>query len=130
VYVALLNGKIWDETGKVKLPSPSQLNSIKRAMHSFVDKFPQYGLISGTGRGRLCLYERGDDLSAMWAKLSSQRPRATRTAAKAALDHLRARRNQPFVVHNKRHLHFRITATGRKDTRRRKQIYRDISLPD
>jgi hypothetical protein len=41
-------------------------------VHSFVRKFPQYGLISGVGRGRLALYERRDELNAMWAKLNNQ----------------------------------------------------------
>jgi hypothetical protein len=98
-------------------------------MHSFVGKFPQYGLISGGGRGRLALYERGDVLSAMWAKLNSQRQKGvTLTAAEAALEHLKARRNEPFVVHRKRRLDFVITGSGRQDTRRRKQFF-DISLP-
>jgi hypothetical protein len=64
----------------------------------------------------------------MWAKLNSQTS-ATLTSAKAALEHLKARRNEPFVVHNKRKLDFRLTSSGREDTRRRKQFF-DISLPD
>jgi hypothetical protein len=108
--------------------SRSQLNSAVRAMHTFVDKFPQYGLVSAKGgRGRLALYERGDELSAMWAKLNSQRD-ATLTAAEAALEHLKSRRNEPFVVQRQRRVAFRITATGREDTRRRKQFF-DITLP-
>jgi hypothetical protein len=106
--------------------SRSQLNSAARAMHSFVRKFPQYGLISGR---RLALYERGDDLSAMWAKLNSQTESHVATDhAKHALEHLKARRNEPFVVHNKRQLDFRFTRTGRRETRRRKHRY-DINLP-
>ena len=113
-----------------KPPSRAQLNSAARAMRSFVRKFPQYGLISGVGRGRLTLYERGDELSAMWAKLNSQRQNhEILTSAKAALEHLKARRNEPFVVHKKRQLDFVVTGAGRKETRRRKQVYRDISLP-
>jgi hypothetical protein len=61
----------WDGR-EIETPSRSQLNSAIRAMHSFVRKFPQYGLISGVGRGRLAIYERGDELSAMWAKLNNQ----------------------------------------------------------
>jgi hypothetical protein len=111
-------------------PSPTRLRAATRAMHSFVRKSPQYGLISGTGRGRLALYERGDELSAMWAKLNSQRQSlVTMTSAQAALDHLKSQRNEVFVIHNRRKLDFRITGAGRKDTRRRKQFFPSISLP-
>jgi hypothetical protein len=109
--------------------SRAELTSAKRAMHSFVRKFPKYGLISGGGRGHLALYERGDDLSAMWAKLNSQRQWfVPLVSAEAALKHLNSGRNEPFVVHRKRRLDFRITSTGRHDTRRRKQFF-DINLP-
>jgi hypothetical protein len=54
-------------------PSRSRLNSAVRAMHSFVGKFRQHGLVSGSSRGPLTLYESGDELGAMWAKLCSQR---------------------------------------------------------
>jgi len=62
-----------------------------RHVHSFVRRFPQYGLISGVGRGRLALYERRDELNAMWAKLNNQhRSLATMDHAKHALEQLKA----------------------------------------
>jgi hypothetical protein len=42
-------------------------------MHSFVRKFPQYALTGGKGHKRLYLYEPGDPLSSMWARMSVER---------------------------------------------------------
>jgi hypothetical protein len=65
----------------------------------------------------------------MWAKLSSQRgAHVILTAAEAALEHPRTRRNEPFIVHTKRQLDFVITSSSRKETRRRKLFYPDIDL--
>ncbi len=44
-----------------------------RAMHSFVRKFPQYGLMGGKGRSKLYLYDRTDPISVRWAQLNSGR---------------------------------------------------------
>jgi hypothetical protein len=111
------------------LPTEAQLKSAARAMHSFVRKHPQYGLISSRGgRGRLCLYEVGDDLSAMWAKLFSQRQGGvTLNIAKDALKHLKALRNEPFTVYKHREIHHREPGGGLSDSR--KDVFLDISLP-
>jgi hypothetical protein len=113
-------------------PSRAQLNSATRAMHSFVRKFPEYSLVSMKGgRGRLALYERGDELSAMWAKLNSRSEHLVPLVeAKAALEHLTERRNEAFFVQAKKPVIFRFTSSGEKTTRRRKRFYSDISLPD
>jgi hypothetical protein len=111
-------------------PTPARLKSAVRAMHSFVDKHPQYGLFSGVGRGTLALYERGDKLSTMWAKLNSQRRKTVvMKDAEAALGYVKARRNEPFSVHERRQLDYVVLSTGKEETRRRKQVYRDIDLP-
>ena len=47
--------------------------SILRALHSFVRKHPESALMGGQGRKRLYLYEPGDPISALWAKLSIER---------------------------------------------------------
>jgi hypothetical protein len=39
-------------------------------MHSFVRKYPQFALAGGQGRRGLFLYEPGDPLSALRAKMS------------------------------------------------------------
>ena len=44
--------------------------AITRAPHSFVRKHLQYALMGEQGRKRLYLYEPGDSLSTMWAKMS------------------------------------------------------------
>ena len=44
------------------------------AMHSFVRKHPQFALTGGRGRKPLMLYEPGDPLSAMRAKLAAAAP--------------------------------------------------------
>src|SRR5512132_1793023 len=54
-------------------PSAPQRQAILRAMHSFVRKYPQFGVIGGQGRKGLYLYEPGDPLSALWAKMSLER---------------------------------------------------------
>jgi hypothetical protein len=51
----------------------AQQKAISRALHSIVRKHPQYALIGGNGRKRLCLYEPADPLSALWAKLTVER---------------------------------------------------------
>jgi hypothetical protein len=56
-------------------PSAPQRQALLRAMHSFVRKYPQFGLIGGQGRKGLYLYEPGDPLSARWAKMSLERSR-------------------------------------------------------
>jgi hypothetical protein len=109
-------------------PTRAQLKSAARAMHSFVRKFTEYDLISG--RGRLCLYQRGDELGAMWAKLNSQRKSfVPRVWAKEALAHVAARRNERFAMHE--HKRSPIFIPTRKGKRRapKKVTFRDITLP-
>jgi hypothetical protein len=104
-------------------PSRSQLNSAARAMHSFVRKYPQYALIARSGRGCLALYERGDELSAMWAKLRSQRESfVIRLEATDALEHVKAGRNEPFSTGGK-------GPKIEEGRRIRKHVYRDIDAP-
>ena len=62
-------------------PSRSQRKAVARAMHSFVRKFPEYGLVGGKGRGILYLYEIADPLSAFWARLSVARGFVSRSEA-------------------------------------------------
>jgi hypothetical protein len=111
-------------------PTEAQLKAAKRAMRSFVRKFPAYGLmVPKGGRGRLLLYERGDEMSAMWAKLKSQsRKLVTHDDARAALKHLKARRNEPFALKGKRFIHYRGLSHGL--TVKGKRVFRDIALPD
>ena len=60
--------------------------AVTRAMRSFVRKFPQYALTGGKEREMLYLYEPADPISAMWAKLSVERPKfVSRSEAMAAL---------------------------------------------
>jgi hypothetical protein len=55
-------------------------------MHSFVRKFPQYALAGGKGRKCLYLFEPGDPVSAIWAKLSVENPNfVSRSMAQSAL---------------------------------------------
>lgn len=54
-------------------PTMAQQKSILRALHSFVRKHPEFALMGGQGRKRLYLYEPGDPISALWAKLSIER---------------------------------------------------------
>jgi hypothetical protein len=51
----------------------AQRKAVVRAMHSFVRKFPQFALMGGQGRKQLVLYEAGDPLSEMWARLTVER---------------------------------------------------------
>jgi hypothetical protein len=51
-------------------PSIAQRTAVSRAMRSFVRKHPQYALAGGKGRKMLYLFEPGDPVSAMWAKMS------------------------------------------------------------
>jgi hypothetical protein len=84
-------------------PTEVQLKAARRAMRTFVRKFPEYAVFSGKGRGRVELYERGDQLSAMWAKLSSRAARhVTLDDARRALEHTAAGRNEPFQLKHKR----------------------------
>jgi hypothetical protein len=123
-------------------PTDSELESARRAMHSFVRKFPQYGLIAGKGRaGGLYLYERDDPASAMWAKLNSEYKNFVgKNDARKAVRHLNERRNEPFSMFNRD----RVTAPvyayggtlinpepgcGLKKQRRRKKVFSDLSLP-
>jgi hypothetical protein len=57
-------------------PTPAQRKAVSRAMHSFARKHRRYALTGGQGRKRLFLYEPGDPLSAIWAKLqvASRKP--------------------------------------------------------
>jgi hypothetical protein len=111
-----------------KKPTEAQLKAAKRAMHSFVRKFPEYGLMTGKGRGgKLWLYERGDKLTAMWAKLKSQSGRHVPLCeAHAALAHLKARSNEPFKMQKKREIVYRNRSLGVTD--RRPQVFKDLDL--
>ncbi len=114
---------VWKEA-TIRHPSKAQTKAITRAMHSFVRKFPQFALISGTGRGHLCLYERGDPLSAMWATLNAASAGLiTLDIAQTALKHLQAGRNEPFVTGRKK------DCSTQDMTRYRGRTFRDISLP-
>jgi hypothetical protein len=50
-------------------PSRSQIKVCTRAMHSIARKFPQYAIIPGRGRNGIVLYEIGDPVSALRAKM-------------------------------------------------------------
>ncbi|HZZ23240.1 MAG TPA: hypothetical protein VFE60_12000 [Roseiarcus sp.] len=97
-----------------KRPTEAQMKAAKRALHSFVRKFPQYGVVSGRGgRGGLYLYERGDKLSAMWAKLNSQTSRYVNLDnARSALAHAEARCNEPFKLKDKRPIKYFMKKDG------------------
>jgi hypothetical protein len=111
-----------------KRPTEAQLKAAKRAMHSFVRKFPEYGLMTGKGRGgKLWLYGRGDKLTAMWAKLKSQSGRhVTLGDAHAALAHVEERRNEPFRVKKTRYIEYRKGGLALTD--RRPQVFKDLDL--
>ena len=67
-------------------PTTGECKAVTRAMRSFVRKFPQYALTGGKERKMLYLYEPADPISAMWAKLSVERPKfVSRSEAMAAL---------------------------------------------
>src|SRR5262245_31847446 len=59
-----------DDGNLIWQPSRANQKAVLRAMHSFVRKFPQYGLMGGKGRKSLYLYEKADPISVMWAGLS------------------------------------------------------------
>jgi hypothetical protein len=83
-------------------PSESQHKAVARAMRSFVRKFPQYAVL-GRRSGTLCLYEAADPLSEMWARLCSQRQmHVAMVDAQMALEHKQARRNERFVISQKK----------------------------
>jgi hypothetical protein len=113
-----------------KRPTEAQLKAAKRAMHSFVRKFPEYGVMTSKGgRGKLCLYERGDRLSAMWAKLASQSGRhVILDDATEALAYAAERRNEPFRVQKRRHVEYKKRNLSLTD--RRPQVFKDLDLPD
>jgi hypothetical protein len=67
-------------------PTTTVRKAVTRAMRSFVCKFPQYALTGGKELKMLYLYEPADPISAMWAKLSVERPKfVSRSEAMAAL---------------------------------------------
>jgi hypothetical protein len=67
-------------------PTAAQCKAVTRAMNSFVHKHPQYALMGGQGRKRLYLYEPGDPVSTIWAKMSvEQRRFVSRLMAREAL---------------------------------------------
>ena len=67
-------------------PTTAERKAVTRAMRSFVRKFPQYALTGAKERKMLYLYEPADPISAMWAKLSVERPKfVSRSEAMAAL---------------------------------------------
>jgi hypothetical protein len=113
-----------------KRPTETQLKAAKRAMHSFVQKFPDYGVMSAKGgRGRLCLYERGDKLSAMWAKLASQSgDHMTLSDAMEALVYAGERRNEPFTLKGKRYIEYR--SKNHSLTRREPRVFRDLDIAE
>jgi len=47
-------------------PTRAQKLTVVRAMHSFVRKFSEFGLLGGKGRHRLILYDRTDRWSVAW----------------------------------------------------------------
>jgi hypothetical protein len=51
----------------------AQTKALIRAMHSFCGKSNRYALTGGQGRRHLYLYEIGDPVSAMWAKMNVER---------------------------------------------------------
>jgi hypothetical protein len=48
-------------------PTIGQRKAVRRALHSFVRKFPQYALMGGRGRKSLFLYDTADADSVAWA---------------------------------------------------------------
>ena len=66
-------------------PTTAEREAVTRAMRSFVRKFPQYALTGGKEGKMLYLYEPADPTSAIWAKLSAERPKfVSRSEAMAA----------------------------------------------
>jgi hypothetical protein len=68
-------------------PSAPQRQAILRGMHSFVRKYPNFALAGCQGRRGLYLYEPGDPLSALWAKMNVEsRTVVPRSKAQIALE--------------------------------------------
>ena len=66
-------------------PTTAERKAVTHAMRSFVRKFPQYALTRGKEGKMLYLYEPADPISAIWAKLSAERPKfVSRSEAIAA----------------------------------------------
>jgi hypothetical protein len=71
-------------------PSAPQRQAILRALHSFVRRYPQFALIGGKGRKQLYLYEPGDPLSSLWAKMNVEsRKMVPCSEARVALEAMR-----------------------------------------
>src|SRR5229473_1210393 len=66
-----------------------------RAMHSFVRKFPQYGLMGGKGRSKLYLYDRTDPVSVRWVLLNSSRLERGRVNSYCRADAIRHLEEHP-----------------------------------
>ena len=113
-----------------KPPTEVQLKAAKRAMRSFARKFPQYAVMAAKGgRGRLSLYERGDKLSAMWAKLSSQSgSHVTIDDARAAVAYAAERRNEPFTLKPKRFVQY--SSKSHALVRKEPRIFKDLDLSE
>ena len=70
-------------------PTNAQRKAVTRAMRTIVCKYPQFALTGGKGRKGLFLYEPGDPLSAIWAKLSVEsRDHVPRSTAEERLHSL------------------------------------------
>jgi hypothetical protein len=79
-------------------PSAPQRQAILRGMHSFVRKYPNFALAGRQGRRGLYLYEPGDPLSALWAKMSvASRNMVPCGEARAALEGMR-RACKPVIL--------------------------------
>lgn len=77
------------------MATPTQRSSVLRAMHSFVRKHPEFGLMGGKGRSNLYLYRKDDPLSEVWAKLrlaNSEAARIRLENAEAELARIEAER--------------------------------------
>lgn len=79
----------WDGNFPHPTPTLAQRNAVTRAMHSFVRKHQQYALMGGQGRRALHLYDTGDPLSVMWAKLNVERRRGKPISRSDAKEQLR-----------------------------------------
>src|SRR5215468_2771847 len=53
-------------------PSRSQIKVCTRAIHSIARKFPQYAITPGRGRTGIVLYEIGDPVSVLRAKMQTE----------------------------------------------------------
>jgi hypothetical protein len=115
----------WDKGRFVPQGKVVHRKAIIRAMHSFVRKFPQYALASGGGNS--ILYERGDRLGEMWARINSQSHsrKACLEDARRAMNHLDQRRNEPFFMQTEKPRVFHINRNG-KTTARRRKFFPDI----